>query len=379
MIDSRTIAPAHQYWQERVDVDHFLGREQELAQLQQWIVQKRCRVVAIWGMGGLGKTTLAVKLVEEIQAQFEYVIWRSLREAPLFEEQIAGLLQCLDSTGVSERLAASAKLAYLMEILRSHRCLMVFNQFETVLAPNQRAGVYREGYQGYGELLRRLAQEHHLSCCLLTTREKPDEVALFEGNNTQVRSLFLDGLTSKIAQQLLTPQNLIGSETEKQFFVSFCANNPLVIRMASLAIQNLFNNNLTKFLATKPLLLYDIRQLLEQQFSRLSSQEKQMMYALAVSQRLTQLQGSKKELTLDFSLQEQLETLESLQKRSLIQPNSVNLAQPSLLKTYILEKLVEEVEAETYNQDIGLIVKDLLRETLLVTEQQASREFKKYG
>jgi MinD superfamily P-loop ATPase len=34
-------------------------------------------------MGGIGKTALSVKLAKEIQSEFEYVLWKSLRNAPL--------------------------------------------------------------------------------------------------------------------------------------------------------------------------------------------------------------------------------------------------------------------------------------------------------
>lgn len=32
--------------------------------------------------GGIGKTSLAVKIAEQVQDEFKFVIWRSLRNAP---------------------------------------------------------------------------------------------------------------------------------------------------------------------------------------------------------------------------------------------------------------------------------------------------------
>jgi hypothetical protein len=85
-IDQRT-APSipkssivsHQDWGDAPDVSVFFGRTEELVTLEKWIVKERCQVVAILGMGGMGKTALAAKLAEQIKGQFDYFIWLSLR------------------------------------------------------------------------------------------------------------------------------------------------------------------------------------------------------------------------------------------------------------------------------------------------------------
>ncbi len=45
----------------------FYGRTEELATLEQWIIEERSRLVGIFGFGGIGKTTLALRLIEQIQ------------------------------------------------------------------------------------------------------------------------------------------------------------------------------------------------------------------------------------------------------------------------------------------------------------------------
>jgi len=45
-------ATQRQDWADAVDVSIFHGRVEELATLKQWIVQDRCRLVALLGMGG---------------------------------------------------------------------------------------------------------------------------------------------------------------------------------------------------------------------------------------------------------------------------------------------------------------------------------------
>src|SRR5256885_5359688 len=47
-------------WVGALDTSHFAGREVEVAELSQWIVQERCRVVTLLGIGGGGQEAPAV-------------------------------------------------------------------------------------------------------------------------------------------------------------------------------------------------------------------------------------------------------------------------------------------------------------------------------
>jgi len=58
----------------------FYHRSSEIKQLQKWIINEECRVVALLGIPGIGKTALAAKVVQEIKGQFDRVIWRSLNQ-----------------------------------------------------------------------------------------------------------------------------------------------------------------------------------------------------------------------------------------------------------------------------------------------------------
>jgi transcriptional regulator with XRE-family HTH domain len=69
-------------WVGALDVSHFSGREVEVAELTRWIVQEHCRLVAILGMGGIGKSALISLLGKHLAPQFDAVLWRSVRDAP---------------------------------------------------------------------------------------------------------------------------------------------------------------------------------------------------------------------------------------------------------------------------------------------------------
>lgn len=185
----------HQDWADAVDVSIFHGRAAELATLKQWIVRDRCRLVALLGMGGIGKTALAVKLAQQVEDEFEYIIWRSLRNAPPVKEILAELLQFLSKqqpTDLPETV--EGRILRLIEYLRTARCLLVLDNVESILQAGERTGGYREGYSGYGQLLRCVAETTHQSCLILNSREKPRGLAAKEGETLPVRSLQLTGL-----------------------------------------------------------------------------------------------------------------------------------------------------------------------------------------
>src|SRR5436190_4256916 len=79
-------------WGDAPTVTTFYGREWELNLLTSWIVEERCRVVRVLGLGGIGKSALAIRMMHQVTKRFEVVIWRSLRDAPTCE---ALLDECL--------------------------------------------------------------------------------------------------------------------------------------------------------------------------------------------------------------------------------------------------------------------------------------------
>ncbi len=84
-------------------------------------------------MGGIGKTALAVKIAQQLQNQFEYVIWRSLRNAPPLETLLGELIPFLSAGRETE-----AEIKLLLQCLRSSRSLIILDNVETILLPGER-------------------------------------------------------------------------------------------------------------------------------------------------------------------------------------------------------------------------------------------------
>ncbi len=332
-------------WGEAVDVSAFQGRQDELAQLQQWIVRDRCRLVALLGMGGIGKTSLSVKLAEQLQADFDCIIWRSLRHAPPVETLISEWVKFL-----SLNQEKSAEIRYLIPYLRSSRCLLVLDNVESILQPGQYAGHYQKGYEGYGELFKTFGETSHQSCLVLTSREKPSEIAALEGSALSVHSLLLGGC-AEAARALLVAKGLAGSGSQQQQLADRFGNSPLAIKLIAASIQELFDGDIGQFLAQETVLFNGVRSLLAHQFERLSPLEQSVMYWLSVNREWTDIPQLSDDIVPAISRLELLEALESLIWRSLIEKQHGKYTQQPVVMEYTTERLLERVTGELVQCD----------------------------
>src|SRR5437764_1452174 len=82
----------------------------------------RCRLIALMGMGGVGKTALAATAVQAVAAHFEIVIWRSLLNAPPLDEILSAALYVVSGHSLPDVPASlDERLALLLDYLRRRR------------------------------------------------------------------------------------------------------------------------------------------------------------------------------------------------------------------------------------------------------------------
>ena len=270
-------------WDQMPDVPILYGRRVELDQLKQWMLgTSACRLVSIIGPVGMGKTSLAITLAKTVQTQFDGVIWQSLRHQPTLDHVLDQWLNALPDHVVSHSDEWYDQLSALMTYLQDHRCLVVLDNLESILSSGSLVSEYEPAYSNYRELLKRLGEQPHQSCIVVTSRERNRELAGSRAANSPVRYLELGGLNYDDAAQLLTAERL--PDSGKPHWKSLIAQyrgNPLMLRIVAMTIQELFDGSVDRFRRHGRTMFGDIKYLIDQQYERLSIAEHDILSQLA--------------------------------------------------------------------------------------------------
>lgn len=348
-------------WADSAEVAQFYGRQAEYDTLVAWLTHDRCRLVSVVGMGGIGKTTLTLRVAHAIQAEFDFIIWRSLRDAPPLADLLHDITKFLSRQQEIELPAVpEEQLLRLLHYLQTHRCLIILDNLESVLASKTMAGAYLTGYENYGDCLRALGEVEHQSTILITSREKISEVSVFEGQALPVRSMPLQGLSYQAAREIFTAAKCYGiSDREWRYITDHYGGNPLALKILAAAIQDLAGGDaseLMSFLQRGFLQFRDLSDILARQFNRLSPAEQQVLYWLAINREpLTLADLTQDILVSEGSPHSLAETLQSLVRRSMIERQGNRLLlQPAVLE-YVTQRFVLGVSEDLINQQLGML------------------------
>jgi hypothetical protein len=261
----------------------FYGRTQELDTLQNWILQQHSHFIIIAGMTGIGKTALALELIEQIKNHFDIIIWRDLQDFPELknlEQELIEILadRPLASTTPNEK-NTNNPLRHLAKLLRQHRCLIILDNLQSLLQDGQLAGHYQNSdYQDFFKFFSKIKQS---SCFIVNSWEVPQDIVYLAEKYPGVSVFPLKGL-GQDAKSILKEKDLNNQENWDEF-ITLYQGNPLYLKLVATLLNQLFNGRVTIPQTTTCLLPEELQLILRSQIDRLSPLEKEILTHLAVN------------------------------------------------------------------------------------------------
>jgi WD40 repeat protein/transcriptional regulator with XRE-family HTH domain len=346
-------------WGEALDVQAFYGRDEERNHLSRWVLDDRCRVVHVLGMGGIGKSALTVTVMREVAPKFAVAIWRSLRDAPPCRMLVDSWLQVLAPHALlSAPDTLDARLQLVMGQLRERRALLVLDNVEALLEEGTGTGRMRPGYEDYTRLLQRIGETVHQSCLVLTSREKLAGLERHEGSRAPVRTLRLAGLDAEAGMQLLHDKDVGSSVEDRARLVALYSGNPLALKMVAQAIMDVFGGEIAPFLEQGEVVFGGVRELLREQFERLSPLEQAVVYWLAILREPAGLRELLAVFHTPHPSAQLVEALHSLQQRSFVErgQRAGSFTLQSVVLEYVTARLLGQAGTELVQRRLDCLV-----------------------
>lgn len=348
-----------EYLQEAANISDILfGRTKELEEIQNLILVKKCRLLKIVGMTGIGKTSLAAKVIERVKNDFQYVIWKDLYIASSFESVLNDLLNIFSVNSEHTAFYSTDRVDYLINYLKVNRCLLILDKIDEIteiLSADNFSKSYKEGWQQFGRFLEQIALQQHKSSVLITCYESPhhlEEPKIKNNSDTfQVQGLKFEDIEINFYGLHTQP----GAENHWKSFVDDYDGNPGVLEIAARWISSIYDGDISKFLdknyqqANSINIVEEIHKLLNQQFDKLSRDEKNVMYLLAIQ--------SEPMTASDLSaiIHNRNISITGLEEFSLIKKTTFGYTQVPMVMDYVTERIVKTVVDEICDSKPQLI------------------------
>lgn len=318
------------------EIGDFYGRKVELSLLQQKILQGKCNLINLLGIRGIGKTALALKLVDNIKENFEFVIYKSLKYLPSLTQLITETIYPNDQL-IQDN--SPHQLSQFKKAIEKHSYLIIIDDINCIFLKYQVSGKYQKGYEEYGNLFKLLSTTKHRSCLIINSSEEIRELSKPQNDHSHVFTLELLGLDDD-GVNILKKYGL-KNEGNYQKLLNIYQGIPQYLQIIGYLIQELFAGDTNKFLQLdQPFIDIELTAFLEQSLDILPPSEVELLHFISSQT------GSILLINLENSYQVYepiVSSIQSLKRRFLVSTQQIN-AEVSLEISPVIRKFYHKLD-----------------------------------
>lgn len=329
------------------------GHTEEKQRLESYVLDDNCHLVVVTGMARIGKTFLVAEVIRNVADQFDFVIWQRVQSGQEPKQLIAKLINFIDDSSY-EDTTLNACVDRLIACFRKHRCLVVLNRMELLMQPGSGLGKFSEGNQGYGELLRRVGEQHHQGCLVAVSREPINDLTVFIGSNPAIRQLPVEGISFEDAYKIFQDHHITETRENLHELIEAYGSHPYFLRLAATYIKQLYQGRVDNFLndSQAALVINGIRTQLDKIFNRLSKREQEVLSWIAIYQ-IPCSEETLSQFIKTFSA-DLKGALLALSRRSLVIAENGHYRIHRYLREYLLSRIQELFFHELETRDLDI-------------------------